>query len=280
MDLPMKNYLEISLHHLRGWWLLAKAYASLVEAERRIRRDGIVKARAAMLRPWKRQSRVLGADDMVLDAVNEAIDTAALYYWKPLMCLHRSIVAYQLLRNLGAQPLLHIGARTKPFGAHAWTTVAGRPVGDENNEATRGDYVVLDTIPSMPKVFSSAPAAARGTERASGDPHASLSPTTRIAVAEHIRFAESKGEVIVMDQLRDSVRGIDGPWGVAFLALARGETLGDVTGYLCALYDAERAAVEADIHELVANLLENGWVASMPAAPPRQLGCPRSPAAK
>jgi hypothetical protein len=243
----------------RRTWLFINAYASLVRAERAIRRDGLVEARAAMVRPWKRRSRTLSPDHPVLAAVDEAIDTAALYYWRTLNCLSRSIAAYQVLRFLGARPVLHIGARTRPFAAHAWTTVSDRVVGEARKDAARGDYVVLETMPSMRATSERRADAGRDP----GEP-AAVTPSMRIAVAEHVRFAESKGEVVVMDLRGNSVCGIDGPWGVAFLALARGETLGDVAEHVRSLYDVDREVVEAHVGGLVTDLCARGWCTVVP----------------
>ena len=63
---------------------------------------------------------------MVLDAVS----LAGCLYYKPLLCLERSVVAARLLRKAGVDARLVIGYRPAPFLSHAWVEVDGRVVND------------------------------------------------------------------------------------------------------------------------------------------------------
>jgi hypothetical protein len=49
-------------------------------------------------------------------------------------CLTRAVVLYTMLRQHGHRPRLHIGVHgaTASFVAHAWVSLAGRPLGDDS----------------------------------------------------------------------------------------------------------------------------------------------------
>ena len=63
-------------------------------------------------------------------AVCNAVTTAACLYWKPVMCLQRSVCAARLLRARGVPARLVIGYRPDPFLSHAWVEVDDRVVND------------------------------------------------------------------------------------------------------------------------------------------------------
>jgi Transglutaminase-like superfamily/Coenzyme PQQ synthesis protein D (PqqD) len=63
-------------------------------------------------------------------AVVEAVNMAGSFYWKPVMCLQRSVAATRLLRRYGVAAGFVIGYRSEPFFSHAWVEVAGRVVND------------------------------------------------------------------------------------------------------------------------------------------------------
>ena len=60
----------------------------------------------------------------------EAVHLAACLYWKPVLCLQRSVSLVRLLRKQGVVARLVIGYRTAPFFSHAWVEVDGRIVND------------------------------------------------------------------------------------------------------------------------------------------------------
>ena len=62
--------------------------------------------------------------------VCEAVGLAACFYYKPVLCLQRSVVATLLLRRHGIHGRLVIGYRPAPFFSHAWVEVDGRVVND------------------------------------------------------------------------------------------------------------------------------------------------------
>ena len=63
-------------------------------------------------------------------AVCKAVATAACLYWKPVMCLQRSVCTARLLRACGVPARLVIGYRPDPFLSHAWVEVDDRVVND------------------------------------------------------------------------------------------------------------------------------------------------------
>ena len=62
--------------------------------------------------------------------VCNAVATATCLYWKPVMCLQRSVCTARLLRARGVPARLVIGYRPNPFLSHAWVEVDGRVVND------------------------------------------------------------------------------------------------------------------------------------------------------
>jgi hypothetical protein len=59
-----------------------------------------------------------------------AASLAACLYWKPVLCLQRSVCIVRLLRKHGVVSRLVIGYRPVPFFSHAWVEVNGRIVND------------------------------------------------------------------------------------------------------------------------------------------------------
>jgi hypothetical protein len=60
----------------------------------------------------------------------DAVVLATCLYWKPVLCLQRSICATRLLRAHGVSAHLVIGYRDVPFFSHAWVEVGARVVND------------------------------------------------------------------------------------------------------------------------------------------------------
>jgi hypothetical protein len=59
-------------------------------------------------------------------AIGQAVDCMTSFYWKPLLCLQRSVVTARLLRAYGIQAEVVIGFRANPFQSHAWVEIGGR----------------------------------------------------------------------------------------------------------------------------------------------------------
>jgi hypothetical protein len=53
----------------------------------------------------------------------DAVVLAASLYWKPVLCLQRSVSTVRLLRKHGVIARLVIGYRAAPFFSHAWVEV-------------------------------------------------------------------------------------------------------------------------------------------------------------
>lgn len=60
-----------------------------------------------------------------------AVDMAAIWYWKQILCLQRSVATTRLLRQRGFPAEMIIGTHLMPFKAHAWVEVGGRVVSDK-----------------------------------------------------------------------------------------------------------------------------------------------------
>jgi len=61
-------------------------------------------------------------------AICDAVLLATCFYWKPVLCLQRSVCTARLLRKYGIDARLVIGYRPSPFFSHAWVEVNGRVV--------------------------------------------------------------------------------------------------------------------------------------------------------
>lgn len=61
-------------------------------------------------------------------AICEGVLLATCFYWKPVLCLQRSVCTVRLLRKYDIDARLAIGYRPSPFFSHAWVEVNGRVV--------------------------------------------------------------------------------------------------------------------------------------------------------
>ncbi len=75
-------------------------------------------------------TRVSSYGEVAVETVCEAVACMTSFYWKPLLCLQRSVVTARLLRASGIQADVVIGYRAYPFFSHAWVEVGGRVVND------------------------------------------------------------------------------------------------------------------------------------------------------
>jgi hypothetical protein len=64
--------------------------------------------------------------------VSRTVAAVSSFYWKPVRCLHRSVVTVRLLRQYGIEAQVVIGCRAAPFASHAWVEVNGRVVNDSS----------------------------------------------------------------------------------------------------------------------------------------------------
>ena len=80
-----------------------------------------------ILSQLKRQSIAAKPTSCELEqAICDAVLLATCFYWKPVLCLQRSVCTVRLLRRHGIVARLVIGYRPSPFFSHAWVEVDGR----------------------------------------------------------------------------------------------------------------------------------------------------------
>jgi hypothetical protein len=63
--------------------------------------------------------------------VVDAVDIASVFYYRRVMCLHRSFAAVRMLRKSGVDAELIIASRPLPFLSHAWVEVDNQIVNDK-----------------------------------------------------------------------------------------------------------------------------------------------------
>jgi len=110
---------------MKSGWLVVRALYELV------RYEAIVWLRGSgpILRHLRLQSAAdAPAGQETERAVCDAVLLATCLYWKPVLCLQRSVCTARLLRKHGVNARLVIGYRPAPFFAHAWVEVEGRVV--------------------------------------------------------------------------------------------------------------------------------------------------------
>jgi hypothetical protein len=71
-----------------------------------------------------------GAANEAAPAIAAVLAAVIPFYWKPVRCLQRSIVAARLMRQRAIAAEVVIGYRPVPFFSHAWVEVGGRVVND------------------------------------------------------------------------------------------------------------------------------------------------------
>ena len=77
-------------------------------------------------------------------AICESVSLATCFYFRPVLCLQRSVAAAKLLRKHGIASRLVIGYRAAPFFSHAWVEVNDRVLND--SPAYKERLQVLVTI--------------------------------------------------------------------------------------------------------------------------------------
>ena len=108
-------------------WLVASALYELARYDviNALRGSGDIHRRLSRLpitlEPW---------DHELVQTVCDAVLLAACLYWKPVLCLQRSVCTVRLLRKHEVIARLVIGYRTAPFFSHAWVEVDGLIVND------------------------------------------------------------------------------------------------------------------------------------------------------
>jgi hypothetical protein len=109
-------------------WIIWQAYSELLRLEVPVFRRNFAaileRVRTARLNPR------LGVT-LSEDRICHAVDVAAAFYFKNVLCLERSAAAARLLKKYGFQAEMVIGVQQLPFLAHAWVEVDGRVVNDK-----------------------------------------------------------------------------------------------------------------------------------------------------
>lgn len=107
-----------------------EAWLLLLLVDLAIARGGLPRIHR-LVRGLRVRSRRGGVDRArIVDAVNDAVTRAGVWYPRTALCLPRSAVATWLLRRRGIPAVMVIGVRKMPFYAHAWVEVDGVVVND------------------------------------------------------------------------------------------------------------------------------------------------------
>lgn len=96
---------------------------------------------------WLDRSPVADRQPLNLDevvAIGAAVNIAASHAPGPVTCLTRSLLLRGFLRRLGTDSELSVGVQIAggEFAAHAWVEMAGQPINDAPDIATR--YAAFD----------------------------------------------------------------------------------------------------------------------------------------
>lgn len=119
--------------------LVVSAYVEMVRFDRYISR-GDFAGLYQRVRETRTQSR--SERSPTCQQLCHAVDVACIWYWKRVLCLHRSSVVTCMLRRHGIDAELVIASRRLPFQAHAWVEVEGRVVNDRPD--VQETYAVLE----------------------------------------------------------------------------------------------------------------------------------------
>ena len=120
-------------------FLVLKAYVNLIYFDLySARRD--FAALCDKVRKYPIRTRVVTSERV--ECICSAVDIACVWYWKKVLCLHRSAVTACLLKGCGVPARLVIGVQQIPFKAHAWVEVNGGVVNDKPYVAEM--YAVLE----------------------------------------------------------------------------------------------------------------------------------------
>jgi hypothetical protein len=118
--------------------LFVQAYYELLRFELSLRRGNFC-ALYMRLNEQTLYKPALASDSKL---ICRAVDLACIWYWKEVLCLHRSAATVSLLRRYGFPAQLVIGAQKVPFQSHAWVELAGEIINDKPYLHDR--YAVLD----------------------------------------------------------------------------------------------------------------------------------------
>jgi Transglutaminase-like superfamily len=108
---------------MRRAWLVISALYELMRYDVMLRLRGF-----AGIQEQLRTQRVAPSRRGSEETICDALLFATCVYWKPVLCLQRSVCEVRLLRRYGFLGRVAIGYRPAPFFSHAWTEIDGRAV--------------------------------------------------------------------------------------------------------------------------------------------------------
>jgi hypothetical protein len=108
--------------------LVLLAFKELIFYDILTKLGGFKRARAYVLRTTRKEQ---DAPPETVKHVVDAVDIASVFYYKRVMCLHRSFAAVRLMRKNGVKADLIIASRPLPFLSHAWVEVDNQIVNDK-----------------------------------------------------------------------------------------------------------------------------------------------------
>ena len=133
-----ESWFETARTRLRKAVLCFEVFRELVRYDLLFRVRGFEGVRKAMR--GAAEGRRQGGEDIA--AVCRAVACVSSFYWKPLLCLQRSVVTARVLRAKGIHADVVIGFRAVPFLSHAWVEAGGRVVDD--SQLCRQKLNILD----------------------------------------------------------------------------------------------------------------------------------------
>lgn len=108
--------------------LVLRAFKELILYDILTKLGGFKRVRSYVLHTSRKE---LEAPLETVRHVVDAVDIASVFYYKRVMCLHRSFAAVRLMRKRGVKAELIIASRPLPFLSHAWVEVDNQIVNDK-----------------------------------------------------------------------------------------------------------------------------------------------------
>jgi Transglutaminase-like superfamily len=113
------------MNRARYAFLVIKALLEMVRYDAIVSSVGV----GRILRQLRREHLPLKPLSVQLQkTICDAVLLATCLYWKPVLCLQRSVCTARMLRRYGVAARVAIGFRPAPFFSHAWVEVDGKVV--------------------------------------------------------------------------------------------------------------------------------------------------------
>lgn len=123
-----------------------RAYVRLRRARRLIAAGGLQQVERSMLSGPARTRPRTSTPPATLERIEQAVNDACRWQLETTNCFPRAVAAYTLLRDAGAEPILRIGVRARPFAGHAWVEVNGQAVADSLTPEERTTLTLMRVI--------------------------------------------------------------------------------------------------------------------------------------